>query len=109
MASKRAYYEVLEVARDADGEVITRSYRRLAMRYHPDRNPGDQEAEVKFKEVTEAHEILSDPGKRQAYDRYGHAGLENGGAAGFGEGFVDLGDLLGGLFGGRQRRGPRPG
>jgi molecular chaperone DnaJ len=112
MASKRDYYEVLEVARDADGDTITRSYRRLAMRYHPDRNPGDKDAEVRFKEVTEAHEVLSDPHRRQVYDRYGHAGLENGAAAGFGEGFMDLGDLgdlLGGLFGQRVRRGPRPG
>jgi molecular chaperone DnaJ len=112
---KRDYYEVLEVSRDADGDAITRAYRKLAMRYHPDRNPGDKEAEAKFKEATEAHEVLHDPNKRQVYDRYGHAGLEAGaGAGGFGaNGFADLGDLgdlLGGLFGGgRVRRGPRAG
>jgi molecular chaperone DnaJ len=113
MAGKRDYYEVLEITRDADGDSITRSYRKLAMRYHPDRNPGDHEAEARFKEVAEAHEILTDPEKRRVYDRYGHAGLEgnNGGAGGFASGdfMDDLGEILGGFFGGRVRRGPRAG
>jgi molecular chaperone DnaJ len=115
MASKRDYYEVLEVTREADGESITRAYRKLAMRYHPDRNPGDTEAESRFKEVAEAHEILTDPEKRRAYDRYGHAGLEgnSGGRGGFGgaDFMDDLGELFTGLFGGGGRggRGPRSG
>jgi molecular chaperone DnaJ len=111
MAGKRDYYEVLEVARDADEDSIHRSYRKLAMRYHPDRNPGDREAEARFKEVAEAHEVLADPEKRRVYDRYGHAGLEGGnGGAGFpGDIMDDLGELFGGLFGGRARRGPRAG
>jgi molecular chaperone DnaJ len=112
MAVKRDYYEVLEIPRDADGETITRSYRKLAMRFHPDRNPGDHEAETKFKEVAEAHEILADPDKRRIYDRYGHAGLEaSNGTAGFGTGdfMDDLGEILGGFFGGRVRRAPRAG
>ena len=113
MAGKRDYYEVLEISREADGETITRSYRKLAMRYHPDRNPGDSEAEARFKEVAEAHEILTDPEKRRVYDRYGHAGLEgtNGVGAGFASGdfMDDLGEILGGFFGGRVRRAPRAG
>jgi molecular chaperone DnaJ len=110
--TKRDYYEVLEVEREADGTTITRAYRRLAKQYHPDRNPGDAEAEVKFREITEAHEVLNDPQKRQIYDRYGHAGLQGNGA-GFAGGGVDLGDLFdalsGGLFGSQGRRGQRVG
>ncbi len=111
MAGKRDYYEVLGISRDADADTITRSYRKLAMRFHPDRNPGDREAEAHFKEVAEAHEILADPEKRRVYDRYGHAGLEGGNGAGFagGDFMDDLGEILGGFFGGRVRRGPRPG
>lgn len=117
--TKRDYYEVLSVARTADGEEIKKSYRRLAMQYHPDRNPGDDEAAEKFKEASEAHEILSDAQKRAAYDRYGHAAFQQGGAGGAAG--VDLGDLfgdlLGGLFGGagggggrgRKPAGPRRG
>jgi molecular chaperone DnaJ len=75
MAS-RDYYEVLEVSRTADDGEIKKSYRRLAMRYHPDRNPGDSQAEERFKEISEAYEVLSDPQKRQAYDRFGHAGVQ---------------------------------
>jgi len=112
VASKRDYYEVLAVARDADDEVIKVAYRRLAMKYHPDRNPGDKQAEVKFKEVTEAYEVLRDPDKRHRYDRYGHAGLE-GQLPNFGspDSVMDLfGELFGGVFGGgRMRRGPQPG
>jgi molecular chaperone DnaJ len=116
MANKRDYYEVLGVARTSTEIEITKAYRKLAMQHHPDRNVGDAEAEVRFKEVTEAYEILRDPQKRERYDRHGHAGLS--GAAGFPGGAegVDLGDLFGDLIGsffggggGRRRRGPRPG
>jgi molecular chaperone DnaJ len=112
VASKRDYYEVLAVARDADDDAIKLAYRRLAMQHHPDRNPGDKEAEVKFKEVTEAYEVLRDPDKRHRYDRYGHAGLD-GQLPNFGnpDSVMDLfGELFGGVFGGgRMRRGPQPG
>jgi molecular chaperone DnaJ len=112
VASKRDYYEVLGVARDADDETIKKSYRKLALQHHPDRNVGDHEAEVKFKEVTEAFEVLRDTQKRQRYDRYGHAGLEGMNVGGFGGGATmeDLFDgLFGGIFGGRGRRGPQQG
>lgn len=114
---KRDYYEVLSVTRTADGEEIKKAYRRLALQYHPDRNHGDEEAAEKFKECTEAFEVLSDTQKRTVYDRHGHDGLNSmgGGGGGFHQ-TVDLGDLLGGFFGdffggGRQQRrsGPRPG
>ena len=78
---KRDYYEVLGVKREASVEEIKKSYRRLAIQYHPDKNPGDQEAEEKFKEAAEAYSVLSDPEKRNRYDRFGHRGI--GGAAGF--------------------------
>lgn len=81
MPTQRDYYEILSVEKTADGEEIKRSYRRLAMKYHPDRNPGDAEAEAKFKEAAEAYEILSDPARRQRYDQYGHEGLRSGPAA----------------------------
>ena len=74
MGSRRDYYEVLGVGKDADDEEIKRAYRKLAMQYHPDRNVGDPEAEVKFKEAAEAYDVLRDPEKRERYDRYGHAG-----------------------------------
>ena len=112
MASKRDYYEVLEVSRDADDETLKKADRRLAMKYHPDRNVGDAEAERKFKEAAEAYEVLRNPAKRQRYDRYGHAGLEGMGLPNFGsaESVMDIfGDLFGGMFGGRGRRGPQPG
>jgi molecular chaperone DnaJ len=111
MASKRDYYEVLEVSRDADDETIKKAYRRLAMQYHPDRNVGDHQAEVKFKEAAEAYEVLRDPQKRQRYDRYGHAGLEGLNLPNFSnaDSIMDLfGDLFG-FFGNGRRRGPRPG
>lgn len=73
--TEKDYYELLEVSRDADGETIKKSYRRLAMKYHPDRNPGDKEAETKFKEINEAYDVLKDSQKRAAYDRYGHQPL----------------------------------
>lgn len=94
--SKRDYYELLGVGRDADDEVIKSAYRKQAMQYHPDRNPGDHSAEEKFKEVTEAYEILKDSQKRHAYDQYGHAGVNQGRGFGAGQGFegFDLGDAL---------------
>src|SRR4051794_3338596 len=114
MASKRDYYEVLGVAREADDDTLKKAYRRLAMQHHPDRNVGDHEAEVKFKEATEAYEVLRDPQKRQRYDRYGHAGLEGMGMPDFGDAgsVMDIfGEILGGVFSGSggRRRGPQPG
>ena len=108
MAGREDFYELLSVNRDASGDEIKRAYRKLAMRYHPDRNPGDSEAERKFKEVSEAYEVLSDSEKRQAYDRFGHAAFEGGGPGGgfeFGTTFADVFDDLVGEFmgGGRQR------
>jgi len=116
MAAKRDYYEVLGVARDAGLAEIKTAYRKLAVRHHPDRNPGDREAEERFKEAAEAYAVLSDLDKRGRYDRFGHAGV--GGAAGgpFGGGFDpstfgDFADILGDLFGfgfaGGRRRGGR--
>lgn len=107
--SKRDYYEVLEVDRNASDRDIKKAFRRMAMKYHPDRNPDDAEAEEKFKEVNEAYEVLSDAQKKAAYDQYGHAGVDpNGmGGAGFGnaEGFSDIfGDVFGDIFGGGGRR-----
>jgi molecular chaperone DnaJ len=101
--SKADYYEVLGVGRDASDAELKSAYRKQALKYHPDRNPGDHAAEEKFKEASEAYQVLSDADKRAAYDRYGHAGV-NGPAAGgpFGGGFagsVDLGDIFGDLFG----------
>ena len=78
-ATKRDYYEVLGVGREAPADDIKKAYRQMALKYHPDRNPGDEEAPKRFKEAAEAYEVLSDPEKRQRYDRYGHAGLERGG------------------------------
>ena len=111
--AKRDYYEVLGVSRDADGTTIKSAYRKLAVRYHPDRNPGDPEAESRFKEAAEAYAVLSDREKRMRYDRFGHEGLR--GAGGFGGGGFDptvfgdfadiLGDLFGFGFGGGRRRG----
>lgn len=96
--SKRDYYEVLGVAKDAGERDIKKAYKRLAMKYHPDRTAGDKEKEEKFKEIQEAHEILTDENKRAAYDRYGHAGVDpNRGAAGAGA--ADFGDIFGDVFG----------
>lgn len=119
--SKRDLYEVIGVAKDASQEDIKKAYRKLAMKYHPDRNPDDKAAEEKFKEVQAAYEILSDEDKRAAYDRYGHAAFEQGGGGpgGFGAGaggasFSDIfgdvfGDIFGGAGGGRGRGGPQRG
>ena len=111
MADKRDYYEVLGVPKDADDAAIKKAYRVLAKKYHPDINPGDKEAEAKFKEASEAYAILSDPQKRQQYDQFGHAAFEGGGGAGAGGfDFGDMGDIFGDIFGdlfggGRSRRG----
>lgn len=96
------YYEVLGVARTANDQELKVAYRKLAMQFHPDRNPGDKAAEEKFKECSEAYQVLSDSDKRAAYDRYGHAGVSGAGAPGGGNPFVDfqdLGDIFGDLFG----------
>ncbi|RMF20021.1 MAG: molecular chaperone DnaJ [Gammaproteobacteria bacterium] len=111
--SKRDYYEVLGVSREATAVEIKKAYRKLAMRYHPDRNPGDKEAEEKFKEANEAYEVLSDESKRSAYDQFGHAGVDGQAGGGFGGGgpsFSDIfGDVFGDIFGGgrssRSNRG----
>ena len=112
MPEPRDYYEVLSVARDADDSTIKKAYRKLAMKYHPDRNPDNPEAETKFKEASEAYSVLSDPQKRQTYDRFGHQGLRgSGGHPGFTDAeeiFSQFGDLFGDLFGfggGGGRRG----
>jgi molecular chaperone DnaJ len=98
MAAKRDYYEVLGVARDASPEEVKKAYRKLAVKFHPDKNPGDHEAEDKFKELGEAYEALSDADKRAAYDRYGHQAFNGGG--GGGGGFHDPMDLFSQVFGG---------
>lgn len=115
--SKRDYYEVLGVARNAGDDDLKKAYRRCAMKFHPDRNPGDKAAEASFKECKEAYEVLSDANKRRAYDQHGHAAFEHGmgGGAG-GPGFADMGDIFGDIFGnifggagGGGARGPRRG
>lgn len=112
--SKRDYYEILGLAKNASDEEIKKAYRKLAMKYHPDRNPDSKAAEEKFKEAKEAYEMLSDPAKREAYDRYGHAGVDpnagfGAGGAGFG-GFSDaFGDIFGDIFGHGARGGRGPG
>ncbi len=97
--SKRDYYEVLGVAKGAEASDIKKAYRRMAMKYHPDRNEGDAAAEAKFKEVQEAYDILSDNEKRPLYDRYGHAGVDPQAGAGGGFGGGDFGDIFGDVFG----------
>lgn len=96
--AKRDYYEVLGVERGASEADLKKSYRRLAMKFHPDRNPGDKEAEDAFKEANEAYEVLSDASKRAAYDQYGHAGVEQGGAGGAGFGGANFSDIFGDVF-----------
>ena len=107
--AQRDYYEVLEVSRNADGDEIKRSYRKLAMKYHPDHNPGDAEAEQKFKEAAEAYDVLRDPEKRARYDRYGFAGVRSGGN-GFGSAediFSRFSDIFGDFFGFSAASGSR--
>src|SRR5262245_24021481 len=114
MASlKRCYYEVLQVTRDVDEDGLKRAYRKLAMQYHPDRNPGDAEAEARFKEAAEAFDVLRDPQKRARYDRWGHAGVDAHHDFSTAESVFDIfGEILGDFFGGgggprraRRRRG----
>jgi molecular chaperone DnaJ len=118
LSSKRDYYEILGVRREANDQELKAAYRRLALKYHPDKNPGDHEAEERFKEVNEAYQILSQSELRARYDRFGHAGVGAGAAAGagFGQGFPGFEDLfdmfgMGDIFGGRssRRAGPRRG
>lgn len=124
MASKRDFYEVLGVSKDASAADIKKSYRKLALQYHPDQNPDDPSAEAKFKEAAEAYDVLSDDGKRQRYDQFGHQAFAGGGGGGAGGGFTNVedifsafGDIFGGaggafgnMFGGGgRRRGPRRG
>jgi len=98
--AKRDYYEILSVTRDCEDGTLKSAYRKLALQYHPDRNPNNQEAEEKFKEAAEAYAVLSDPQKRAAYDRYGHQGVNGSGAAGFDPStFGGFEDILGDLFG----------
>jgi molecular chaperone DnaJ len=107
MAGKRDYYEVLEVPRNASAEEIKKAYRKKAIQYHPDKNPGDKASEEKFKEAAEAYEVLSDENKRARYDQFGHAGVGSSASSGFGGGgmsmddiFSQFGDIFGGHFGG---------
>ena len=100
--NKRDYYEVLGVEKNASDAEIKKAYRKLAMKYHPDQNPGDKTAEEKFKEINEAYEVLSDADKKARYDQYGHAGVDpNFGAGGFGGG-MSCGGGRGGFGGGRR-------
>ena len=115
MAEKRDYYEVLGVERNANADEIKKAYRKAAIKYHPDKNPGDAEAEEKFKEAAEAYDVLSNQEKRARYDQFGHAGMNGaagGGFGGFGGGgfsmediFSQFGDIFGGHFGGFSSRG----
>ncbi len=114
MSTKRCYYEVLEVARDASDRDVAKAYRKLAVRFHPDSNPGDEHAAKKFKECAEAYEVLGDSAKRSRYDRFGHAGVENGhhaSAEDIFEAFSGLfgGSMFEGFFGGGQRQRARRG
>src|SRR5512144_1741174 len=97
--AKRDYYEVLGVNRDADDDAIKKAYRKLAMKWHPDRNPDNPKAEEHFKEAKEAYEVLSDGNKRAAYDRHGHAGVDPSAGAGAGAGYGSFADAFGDIFG----------
>src|SRR3954470_21880355 len=113
MSSKRCYYETLEVDRTADDAGLKAAFRKLAMKWHPDRNPGDAQSEIRFKEINEAYEVLKDGDKRAAYDRFGHAAFEQGGGggpgfgAGFASSFSDIFEDLFGMAGQRGRGGGR--
>ena len=124
MSGKRDYYEILGVQKSSSKDDIKKAYRKLAMQYHPDRNPGNAEAEAKFKEASEAAEVLLDDEKKTRYDQFGHAGVNGqggfGGSGGFQGDFSDFGDIFGDIFGdmlgggrgrgrGRGRSGGRPG
>src|SRR5271155_2052126 len=98
--AKRDYYEILEVTRETEADGIKKSYRRLAIKYHPDKNPGDKAAEEKFKELSEAYEALSDPQKRAAYDQYGHAAFDSRSRASRAGGFHDPFEIFREVFGG---------
>ena len=104
--AKKDYYEVLGLSRQASDEEIKKSFKKLAMKYHPDRNPDNPKAEDSFKEAKEAYEVLSDSNKRSAYDQFGHAGVDQsvggGGAQGFGDFGDAFGDIFGDIFGGKQ-------
>ena len=118
--AKKDFYEILGVSKDATADQIKSAYRKLALKYHPDRNPDNKEAEEKFKEAAEAYEILSDSDKRKRYDQMGHSAFESGGFGGQGQGmsmddiFVSFGDIFGDLFGmggsraKRRAGGPQP-
>lgn len=116
--AKRDYYEILEISKDASADEIKKAYRKMAIKYHPDKNPGDKAAEEKFKEAAEAYEVLSDPQKKQRYDQFGHAGMGNNGGGGYGGGmnmddiFSQFGDIFGSggfgdFFGGQGGRNGR--
>src|SRR6266481_9954704 len=112
MSTKRCYYETLEVERNADESKLKAAFRKLAMKWHPDKNPGDATSEIRFKEINEAYEVLKDGDKRAAYDRFGHAAFEQGGAgaggnfgADFGSAFSDLFEGIFGMAGTRGRSG----
>ena len=120
MADKRDYYEVLGVEKNASSDQIKSAYRKLALKYHPDKNPGDQEAEAKFKEAAEAYEVLSDSDKRARYDRYGHEGVGGAYSTNMNDIFAHFGNIFGGGgggsifddlfgFGGGRSRGPQKG
>jgi len=99
MADKRDFYELLGVGRDANDDQLKKAYRKMAKQYHPDANPGNKEAEAKFKEISEAYSVLSDSSKRKSYDQFGHAAFEQGGGGGY-HGGMDMGDIFGSFFGG---------
>src|SRR5215510_5982768 len=108
--AKRDYYDVLGVARSCDEKELKGAFRKLAMQFHPDRNNGDRDAEIKFKEVNEAYEALRDPQKRAAYDRFGHAAFENGGGGGFNTDFAaSMSNIFDDIFGEFMGGGRRPG
>jgi molecular chaperone DnaJ len=115
LANKRDFYEILGIAKNATDDEIKKAYRKMAMKYHPDRNPDSKDAEANFKEAKEAYEMLSDPQKKAAYDQYGHAGVDpnmggfgGAGAQGFGDAFGDIfGDIFGNARGGGGRSGPQ--